>query len=498
MRSLRRHLLLFVTLGTVTLLALGGVILFFSVRSSVREGFDEGLQGRAQALAAHLRLEVLPAYRHRMATLGAAVHGGERTGDEAARQALVALASEALRVRFQLDTDAYPEYSAPDGSASFQIWTSDGRELARSGSLAELSLPRLAEADAPVRFRDVTLPGGGAGRAIALDVAHVPFADEAWNEAWARIRGGTPIAASSAVVVVARDRRDVDDLMAALLAGLLFSGLVLAAGAGALAYLASGRALRPLTALRRQVESLHAEALHERIRLDNLPSELTPAVAALNDALDRLERSFTRERELASRLAHELRTPIAELRAITDVARRWPDDPQLQARAVDQGHEIAAHMTRVVSVLLRLARAESGEIPLESAHLQLRTALQASWLRLEALASSREHTLEVRIDDAVHVDADPEVLDAVLGNVLQNAAEHAPRGSVIEASVARDNGTIQLVVSNPLGTSEGDAPDPEGLGLPLVRALTRAAGIGFRIATRDGRFHASIDLPRAS
>jgi signal transduction histidine kinase len=84
--------------------------------------------------------------------------------------------------------------------------------------------------------------------------------------------------------------------------------------------------LSPLNQLANQAASITADSLATRFPTEIWPGELTPISSRLNDLLERLEQSFERERRFSADLAHELRTPIAELRSLAELALKWPED----------------------------------------------------------------------------------------------------------------------------------------------------------------------------
>ena len=127
---------------------------------------------------------------------------------------------------------------------------------------------------------------------------------------------------SAATLVVARSRENLDARLRASVFLMGFSAVLLAA-IGLMIRLALRLGLQPLGVLGDQVRDLDAESLNQRLDLPAPPAEIQPMVAQLNGLLDRLEAAFTRERRLSSNLAHELRTPIAELRSVAEVGGRW-------------------------------------------------------------------------------------------------------------------------------------------------------------------------------
>jgi two-component system sensor histidine kinase QseC len=114
--------------------------------------------------------------------------------------------------------------------------------------------------------------------------------------------------------------------------------------------------LRPLSSLAKRAETIHASSLQLRFPTDNIPVELLPIAQRLNDLLARLEASFAREQRFSADVAHELRTPIAELRTLAEVALKWPDD--VNQAALKEALNIALQMESVATGLMALARCD--------------------------------------------------------------------------------------------------------------------------------------------
>ncbi len=352
-------------------------------------------------------------------------------------RALTTLADPARRgVNLQFTEASLPEFQAGAGAEYFQAALGSGTVLARSPSLGTALFTPPSDVASPPLFWNVTLPGERAGRAVALR-----FADDGANDV---------------LVIFARDRARLDRTWLTVL---------LAAGGGALGLLALmwfvvrravGAGLQPVHALAREVTGISSTSLEQRVSTDQIPEELRPITTELNRVLAHLQSAFERERRFTSDAAHELSTPIAELRALTDVALRWRDDPAVTIDLAVKANAIAQQMERLVRVLLALARAENcraqmqlGAVDVALVTRELADALRARW-------AAKNLGVRGAADSSAVIETDPTLLRALLFNILDNAVEHAPPGGAIEYAVQREGEWIRVIVSN---TQQSLVPD---------------------------------------
>lgn len=119
-----------------------------------------------------------------------------------------------------------------------------------------------------------------------------------------------------------------------------------------------GAGLQPLERLSADVQRIDVHRLEHRLSLDGLPLELHGVGAKLNELLERLAISFAREKRFTSDAAHELRTPLAELRVMTELGTQWPDE-----FTVEHGQEMITvldELENLLNTLSLLARSEAG------------------------------------------------------------------------------------------------------------------------------------------
>ena len=246
------------------------------------------------------------------------------------------------------------------------------------------------------------------------------------------------------------------------------------------------KGLLPLRKLTTDLGQIEASQLDKRLNATALPAELTPVATSLNAWLDRLEESFNREREFTAHAAHELRTPLAELRMMAELGTISPDDatPENCAEMVVAIDETTALLEKLAT----LARSENGGQKVSLEKLDLHEAINASLTRFQSAADEKGINFNCKVANAPF-STDPLLWRTILDNLLSNAISYSPPNSVIniEASPGK------LLVKNPAPNLEQadlenifnrfwrkehsrKTLEHSGLGLPIVKNYTALLG----------------------
>jgi signal transduction histidine kinase len=246
------------------------------------------------------------------------------------------------------------------------------------------------------------------------------------------------------------------------------------------------RALAPVREASRRAEAIDPTRLELRLPTQGLPSEITPLVAAINRALDRLEAGFRTQREFTADAAHELRTPLAILRLRADTLTDRDAARALRA-------DIDA-MGRLVEQLLAIAELESFAL-LEDDRADLRAVSLDVSSHMATLAIADGKQIELAVDDRpVWVRGRAEALVRAVRNLIENAIAHTPVGGTVRVSVASD-GVVSVSDEGP-GIPECDrelvfqrfwrrehrTTKGGGLGLSIVQQIVHAHGGTIEIA----------------
>jgi two-component system, OmpR family, heavy metal sensor histidine kinase CusS len=275
------------------------------------------------------------------------------------------------------------------------------------------------------------------------------------------------------------------DLAWAVLFGVLFSAVT-----GALV---ARRGMKPLAELTQATDRISASQLHERIAGDGWPRELASLAKGFDRMLDRLEDSFQRLSQFSGDLAHELRTPINNLRGEAGVALSQSRTPEEYRRTLESSLEEYARLAGLIDNLLFLARADSPTAGVTRVSCNARETIEAVRDFYEALAEDRG--VDLRCDGQGTVNADPVLFRQAVSNLLSNALNHTPRGGqvLIRASPRGDGGLAVVVSDTGTGIAAEHLPrifdrlyraDPArsnhlngaGLGLAIVKSIMALHG----------------------
>ena len=381
-----------------------------------------------------------------------------------------------------------PEYEPGGHTEFFTVFDSQThRTLLRSPSSAgaELSLGPV-EQGTP-RYYDVTLPDGHAGRALATRVS---------------VTGER-----SQLLVVATERRDWDQterrIHFTLLGGIVLATLL----ATGLALLMVRRIVVMLERVGVQLADLRSDRPIARIGAD-FPRELRPFAEAFNQGLHHLYAAIARERRFSRDVAHELRTPLAEIRISAESALIDADPTRIQ-RALNATIQASSRMQRSVDTLLLLARLESGQHTLALDPLDLTALLQELLAGLNVQQMAPKSPIRVTLPESAWVQSDQGVIERIVSNLLRNAIEYAPEGDDIQCRLELEASGWMLTIVNTAPNlqasdldqfglrfwrkdSEGGTAYHAGLGLALALALAHAIDLPLAFSLDNGRLSARL------
>ncbi len=347
-----------------------------------------------------------------------------------------------------------------------------------------------------VRDRDGRLIGGDeAVPALAAGGAAPRFADGTLAGARVRIAVLASGAPTQAVVEIAETRIKRERLQRELLLGLALPQIALILIAGALVWMGITHGLAPLERLRAEVGSRSHTDLRP-IESRDVPGEVRPLVEAVNSLLERLGSVLDFQTRFIADTSHQLRTPVAGLKAHIEVALRESDLAKVK-EALAHLYTTAERLSRLVSQLLSLARNEPNSA--RRAHFaELDFGKLALETTKEWVAEAYKKNIDLGYDGAawpLRVYGDRGRLAELLNNLLDNAIRYTPPGGRVTVRV-RGEERAELVISDdgpriPVEERErvferfhrllGTQAEGSGLGLAIVREIAELHGAEIRL-----------------
>lgn len=257
----------------------------------------------------------------------------------------------------------------------------------------------------------------------------------------------------------------------------------------------SGRALRPAASIARTAREIQATDLSRRIRLRGARDELHDLANTIDSMLDRLDDAFRAQRQLIDDASHELRSPLAVIRANLDASLLdAPDATRAEReRALAVIDRATTRMSRLVDDLLATARRDASA--LADTDVELSAVGREAGEDFTAVAAEREVRLRYDLRDRLPLIGDHDALRRAVGNLLSNAIRLSPAGAVVTVATGRVRGWLWLAVADE-GPGIADADRPRvfdrfwrgaagrtasrdrrtGLGLAIVRQIVEAHG----------------------
>lgn len=286
------------------------------------------------------------------------------------------------------------------------------------------------------------------------------------------------------------------------LAAFLLASLAMCAFAG---WWIVRRHLAPIDRMKRTARHIGSKTLGDRMDVASMPVELAELAATFNDMLDRLQDAFRRLGQFSSSIAHELRTPVNNLRGEIEVslgqARTEADYRETLGSVLEESQRLG----QLIDSLLFLARAEDPRAEVQRRPIPLAAELNKLADFHEAAAGDAQVQLLVECPDDLKASADPTLLHRAIANLLTNALDHTPAGGTIQLrGRATASGVAIDVVDSGKGIPSDALPyvfdrffrvDPSrtggfgrsGLGLALVRSIAQLHGGSATIASEMGK-----------
>ena len=268
-----------------------------------------------------------------------------------------------------------------------------------------------------------------------------------------------------------------------------------------IAIIVTKHGLRPLTQLTQLVARMGPTHLKERVAPGSWPSELQPLAIAFDDMLKRLDDSFTRLSQFSADLAHELRTPVANMMGEAQVALTRERTATEYRETIESTIGECERLSRIVDNLLFVARVDAAREPIARKRFDARKAVEKIAAFYQTAAEDRHVTITCSGQGQIY--ADPDLFERAVGNLLDNALRFAPDRGSIQVAVSKHSNDFEVAISdNGCGIAAEHLPrvfdrfyraessrtsDGAGLGLALVKSIVELHAGSASIQSEIGR-----------
>ena len=397
----------------------------------------------------------------------------------------------------------------------FRAWDASGSILAESSG--GLSIPTRV---APTIFvsqsttETIKLSDGSNARAMLinflpkLDTHSEPLSDNAL----ASTRPAPPV-----TLEVAAKLADVESVLALAkrrMAVVIGSALLLTV---AVLWPITNIILRPVNSIADRIRSLDVSELRSRVDTTKCPTELRAIPVRLNELLGRLEESFDRERAITANVAHELRTPLAGLRATIELAETKSRSIEYYQRTLSDCGQMGRELESLVERVLLLARIDAGKVAIRDDSIELESFLKSTWESVVQAANRDSTSVVWQVPSGTFFRSDPALLLIVFRNLFSNALSHSIADLPIAIESETDHSGIRVRITNGCDrVHESELPrlkerfyqrdlsrsqtgKHSGIGLSLCNDILKLLNGRLELKLlQEGRFQSAVFLPPES
>jgi len=294
---------------------------------------------------------------------------------------------------------------------------------------------------------------------------------------------------------------EIDRQINKIRSGILLMSVLLPGAALLLVLWAVQKGLRPLGRLTAEVAQVDLSSLSHRFSSEEMPLELQPIIARLNELLERLETAFQRERRFTANVAHELRTPIATLKTLAEVGIQESSGTSHGDSSLDFYQDtlaVATQMEQLVVNLLGFVRCESGLQSVNIGPVNLGSAIENTWERFRPRAKAKQIYCQFNLTENAVVHSDQTLFEAMLRNLFSNAVTYTNGNGSILCTLEKDRDCFLFTLTNsnnhlekedlenlfePFWRKDESRTDQShfGIGLSLVSAYAKLLGIKIKV-----------------
>ncbi|MFN2623377.1 MAG: ATP-binding protein [Chthoniobacterales bacterium] len=296
------------------------------------------------------------------------------------------------------------------------------------------------------------------------------------------------------ILALGKDTEETSETLGQLATAYLLALPVVAIVVGLGSWFIAHRAVAPVKAIAERAETISASDLHQRIPEPRLPNEIGHLTHVLNAMFDRLQRSFEQVTRFTSDASHELKTPLALMRAQLETSLNSGEVPTAQRRLLADLIEQCSQLSQIVDGLLFLSRADDRRLVLEQSAVDLVALAHELKEDAEILSAEPGLSLQWNLPEHLVVRGDIRLLRRAVMNLIDNAIKYNRRGGkiAVAASSTGENAVLSVRNTGPRipdaargeiferfhrgDLAHGEGSGGHGLGLSIAREIARAHG----------------------
>lgn len=344
-------------------------------------------------------------------------------------------------VEFDFADEFMPEFESKINPEYFQIWKEDASVLEKSRSLNNDTLPLMTLEEQETLFLNSIIHDDREIRAIYISfLPQIP--DPALR---------TPEMLSHQIPMVLAVAVERETLLGIINRLYVISFISVAVIISLTYFMTSALvryALKPLTELQGKIKNIHTGDLTKPLFIDNPPHELNEVIKQFNNFMTRLNESFQREKRFSSDIAHELRTPITEILTISEIAKKWPDDTELNKKFHSDVSSSINQIYRIVNSLQQLARCGAGNIDLIHGIISLNEYMGMKWKKYYDASIAKGLELDLDVSNNERIIISITEFDIIVNNLLSNAISYSTPNSKITICSDTSDKYLSLSIQN--------------------------------------------------
>lgn len=404
-------------------------------------------------------------------------------------------------VEFDFAGEFMPEFEGKNNPEYFQLWYNNKVfEKSDTLELFEVNeLPRLTVQLGSSKFEDITLPDGRAGRMIYTKF--LPQIDSELREKLGITRAEFAKTQHAMEFAYALSTEELNYILWYVDIIFIIVSILAVFTTKKLVSVVVDKSLKPIDKFNSQLGKINLNSDQVQVPIVHLPEELLPTANAVNQFIKENHELYKREKRVTSDIAHELKTPIAELLSLSEVAIKFPHEEQITNQLASDVQQISTRLKNIVNGILLLQKS-STNTDLEKTDINLEQLIEDT---LERENLNNRDVSFIKNQKSHVVKTNKVALDTVLSNLINNAFFYSPDNSTITIKISDDNNNTIIQVSNtytnscseedlsrffePLWQQDSSRTSTQryGLGLAIVKSYCERIGTSISVSLSSNK-----------